>query len=265
MFARKKTKPTGSAYDLPLSLHASDGTLLHNFPAEVVVSMRHMESTLAYSKQLPDRIAIVSALSGEGVTYTALALAVTLATDLPLRVCVVELNWHTPGLLTRLSRPTIAAPRRRRWRKPIAPEIAIPSSLVGRAGLAQLLTNAATLDEVLMPTAIPNLMLLPAGDLPQHQRAAMARSDTLKQYIQELGQRFDHLILDIPAIQSTTDAVPLASLARGCCVVIRQGVTPASSVRNALDDLKHLPMLGVILNQAYTNLPRWLQPLVPNE
>jgi len=265
MFARKKLKTTASIHDLPLGLHASDGTLLHNFPAEVVGSMRHMESVLAYSEQLPDRIAMVSALSGEGVTYTALALATTLAADLPLRICAIELNWHAPGMLARLSQPSIATPRRRGKKKTAVVETSTPNPLAERGGLAQFLTNAATLDEVLMPTALPNLMLLPAGELPQHQRAAMARSGALKQCIEQLGERFDHLILDIPAVHSTTDAIALASLAHGCCVVVRQGVTPANSVRRALDDLKHLPMLGVILNQANTNLPRWMHALVPNE
>lgn len=265
MFARKKAKITTSTYDLPLSLNTSDGTLLHNFPAEVVSSMRHMESTLAYSEGLPDRIAIISALSGEGVTYTALALATTLAADLPLRICAVELNWHTPGMLGRLSQPNIAAPSRRGKKKLATVETSTPSALTQRAGLAQLLTGEATLDDVLMPTGMPNLMLLPAGEVPQHQRAAMARSAGLKQCIEQLSERFNHLILDIPAVHSTTDAIPLASLAHGCCVVIRQGVTPANSVRRALDDFKHLPTLGVILNQAHTNLPRWLHALVPNE
>ena len=62
-----------------------------------------------------------------------------------------------------------------------------------------------------------------------------------------------------------SDAIALASLGTACCLIIRQGVTPVSSVRRALDDVKHLPMLGVMLNQNRTMLPRWVQALVPQE
>lgn len=264
MLLRRKTKSAALPAALPLALHASSGALLHSFPAAVVDSVRHMENVLTYSGHLPKRIALVSALSGEGVTYSTLALATTLANDLPARVCAVELNWYSPGMAARLSEPVIARPKRRRRRKAGADE-ATPPPFAAGPGLAGVLTQGVPLDEALIPTGLPNLQLLPAGDLPAQQRPGVARGDALKQCIDQLSQRFDHLVLDIPAIHSTGDAVALASLGDGCCVVVRQGLTPAASVRRALDDLKHLAMLGVILNQAYSYLPRWMNALVPTE
>jgi Mrp family chromosome partitioning ATPase len=121
------------------------------------------------------------------------------------------------------------------------------------------------LDKALVQTALPNLALLPAGDLSPAQRPAMARSERLKDCIEQLSRRFDHILLDVPAILATSDAIALASLGTACCLIIRQGVTPVSSVRRALDDIKHLPMLGVMLNQNRPMLPRWVQALVPQE
>jgi Mrp family chromosome partitioning ATPase len=264
MLLRRKTKSPALTAALPLALHASSGELLHSFPATVIDSIRHMENVLTYSGHLPKRIALVSALSGEGVTYSALALAATLANDLPTRVCAVELNWYSPGMATRLSEPIIARPKRRR-RKTGAANPAAPPAFAGGPGLAGVLTQGTPLDDALIPTGLPNLHLLPAGDLLPQQRPGVARGDALKQCIDQLSERFDHIILDIPAIHSTGDAVALASLGDGCCVVVRQGLTPAASVRRALDDLKHLVMLGVILNQAHSYLPRWMSVLVPTE
>jgi Mrp family chromosome partitioning ATPase len=112
---------------------------------------------------------------------------------------------------------------------------------------------------------LPNLALLPAGDLSPAQRPAMARSDTLRTCIARLSRRFDHILLDIPAILATSDAIALASLGAACCVVVRQGITPVSNVRRALDDIKHLSILGVLLNQNRTVLPRWVNALIPQE
>ena len=83
--------------------------------------------------------------------------------------------------------------------------------------------------------------------------------------IEQLGERFEHIILDIPAIHSTSDAIALASLTEACCVVIRQGITPMAQVRQAVDNLQHLNLLGVVFNQMHSDLPRWMHTLIPQE
>jgi Mrp family chromosome partitioning ATPase len=85
----------------------------------------------------------------------------------------------------------------------------------------------------------------------------------LVQIIEDLSKEFDHLILDIPAIRATNDAVPLASLGDACCLVIRQGVTTAEDVRLTLDEIDHLPILGVILNRVRLKTPRVILKFIP--
>jgi Mrp family chromosome partitioning ATPase len=225
---------------------------------------------------LPARISMIAALRDEGVTYTTLALATTLAYDLAVRVCVVELNWWSPSVRTQPlpeNELTDSSTRKLRRAKKQrtgnsssnteSEDIATQAS--GMTGLATVLMGNATLDETLIQTALPNLMLLPAGNLSPAQRPAMARHDTLKACIEQLSRRFDHILLDIPAILATSDAIALASLGTSCCLVIRQGVTPMSNVHRALEDIKHLPMIGVVLNQTRMHLPRWVRALVPQE
>ena len=274
IFRKKQKAPLGA--ESALTLRTADGAPLYTFPGSVINSMRHLETSLMYKGALPARIAMVAALRQEGVTYTTLALATTLAYDLDVRVCVVDLNWSSPGVRTEPPpENTISEirPRKLFRAKKLksgssaanneSENMAIQAS--GMTGLAAVLMGNATLDEALIQTALPNLMLLPAGNLPPAQRPAMARHDTLKACIKQLSRRFDHILLDVPAILGTSDAIALASLSTACCVVIRQGVTPVSQVRRALDDLKHLSMLGVVLNQARMSLPNWVGAFVPQE
>jgi Mrp family chromosome partitioning ATPase len=232
------------------------------FPPEVVGGMRRMLTQATAIETLPARLALTSALSGEGVTYSALTMATTLASDERKKVCVVELNWRAPGMV-RLLRD--AAPRRRRlpWQKPL-PDVDsahIPDS----PGLAGILRGEASLHSALLPTVLPNLALLPAGELPEYMRPGMARSPELKQLIGSLDQYFDHVLLDVPALLSTSDAMALASLADTCYLVVRHGVTSVSDVRLALADIQHLTVPGLLLNRVKLHTPMAIQRLMPQE
>lgn len=259
MFKLRSSKH--SELGLPLSLHAADTRLRRTFDAAVVNSIRHMVTELACTGDLPRWIAFVSAQRGEGVTHTALAFATTLASDTNHRVCVVELNWWNTGVLSLLYAHTIEPSTQKQRRLPVN-SVPLPAEIASRPGLAQVLAGDAPLDEAIISTTLPNLSILPAGNLPMIQRPIIARSDTLRVLLETLGQQYDHLVLDIPAVLSTSDAIALASLGDACCVVIRHGVTPTSSVQRALDDVRHLPMLGIVYNQVSIKTPQWIRSLI---
>ena len=223
-----------------LTLAAADGTPWLTVPGEVVRSYRHMLARLTRTEPWPQRLALVSTLREEGVTYSTLALATTVTTDAAASVCVVELNWHWPGLQTSLAG-------------------------VESPGLAGVLLGQATLDEALVATDRPNLLLLPAGVMPPEKRTFFAKSEELKGVLAELCGRVDHLLLDIPAILATSDAIPLASLSKGSCVVIKQGITSIENSKRALDAIAHLNVLGVILNQITVKTPKLFLRYIPQE
>ena len=222
---------------LPLTLSSIDGTPAHVFPNAQVESLRQLLTRLDQKEQVPGRLGVVAALRQEGVTNTAMALAATLANDQLKRVCVLDLNWYWP------SESPLVAP--------------------DNPGLAAVLGNEAALEDVIAPSGWSNLVLIPAGKLARPNRPVMARSQALRELLNELDQRYDHLILDIPAILATNDSVPLASLSDACCLVIRQGVTPVEDVRLALDEIEHLTILGTVLNQAHYATPAVILKLIP--
>jgi Mrp family chromosome partitioning ATPase len=224
----------------PLELQGADGAPLITFPGVVIQDYRRMITRLINESQLPARVALIATLPEEGVTYTALALGTILANDWCKRVGVIELNWHRPGMLN-----------------------FVPSS--SSPGLAAVLENGASLDEVLIQTSLEGLALLPAGEMAFGRRTLRARGAELKTVIEQLAARFDHLILDIPAIRLTSDAIPLAALGNAACLVIRQGVTPSPEVKRALDDMQHLQMLGAVLNRVRVQTPRLILGWIPQE
>lgn len=247
MFGKNKQKNPG-ALGAPLAIKSAAGEELHVFTPEIVANVRHMVTSLAVDGGVPSRLAVVSALREEGVTHTSLALAAVLANDTAARVCAVELNWWAPGMLSLLGRGDT--------RK---------AGLGERPRLADLLAGKASLDEALIPTALSNLSLLPAGELPLEQRPTAARGAALREIVDQLAVRFDHLILDVPAVLATSDAIALASLGDACALVVRHGLTPTQSVQLALDDIRHLNILGVILTKAEFYTPRFILNLVPQE
>jgi Mrp family chromosome partitioning ATPase len=251
MFMPAKKKTLSGEYGTPVTVHVSAAALERTFDTTIVNSFRHMATELACNGGIPRIIALSSALRGEGVTYTTLAFGATLASDLNARICVVDLNWWAPSLLGQLV--------------PAAGSASVQKSFTGgsRPGLAQVLLNKLALDDALVTTDKPNLTLLPAGELSAELRPTLARSDALRELLDELAGRYDHLLLDVPAILATSDAISLISLSDACVLVVRHGITPVQSVKQALDDVRNHRMLGVVLNQVTIRTPRWIRALIP--
>jgi Mrp family chromosome partitioning ATPase len=225
-----------------------------SFPAEVIDATHHLinqagkrnrknnlEAYTAFSQNknesLPPSISMVAALRGEGVTYLSWALAATLVQDYSAKVCVVDLNWWWPFIS--------------------------PLTTTNNPGVGGIVNQKIKSEDCIVPTALANLVYLPAGNLGKHERNMIAHAPGLKALMNELTQQFDHIILDIPSIQATPNSVPLAQLGEGCCLVVRHGTTPIKDVQDTLDEIGHLTILGVILNQVKYRTPAWLERILP--
>ena len=255
----KSKREDNEAKTVPLALLAEDYTPLIVFPGEVVKSFRHTLTRLARAGSLPKRVSLVSAVREEGDTYTALALATTIANDQRINVCVVELNWWWPGMIHLITGTNLDPNIKQNGSTPIA---LTQTPQIQSLGVAGILKRQATPDEALIKTALPNLTLLPAGRLNVEQRPIAARSNELPEILEELDKRFDLLVLDIPPILVTSDAIALASYGEATYMVVRHGATSIENVRTALDDIEHLSVSGVIMNHVRTYTPQVLLRLV---
>jgi Mrp family chromosome partitioning ATPase len=223
-----------------LQLQAAGAESVYHFPLAMVQSLRQMVTRLQRDGKLAPKISIVAAHRQEGVSLTALALAATMAHDLSKTICLVDLNWWWPSQI--MSDLGSASP-----------------------GLAALLRNEIDWEQALVRTSLPNLALLPAGTVVADYRPVIARSTALKLCIEQLSERVDHILFDVPAILATSDAIPLTALSDACCVTVRQGVSTRAAVAHALDEVSHLAMLGVVLNRVQIATPQRLLKWVPEE
>lgn len=220
----RKNKKSKEQTDQSLALPAANGETAMIFSEGLVEQIRYMLARIQQDTELPKKLALTAALRSEGVTHTAYALSAVMAHDMAVRVCLVDLNWWWP--------------------------YSSPLALDEPQGLAGVLQNGISLDDALVASHWTGLSLLPAGKLDRSLRPVMARSKELKDIMDQLSQKFEYLILDIPAILATSDAVSLAGLADACCLVVQHGTTAAEDSKGALDEIRHLPMLGVILNRS---------------
>lgn len=229
----RRNKESETIKEIPsINLASPDGEVWMEFPVDVIHAARQANVRIMRTNPFPKRLSITSAVRGEGVTYLSRAMGTVLAVDLGQSVCVVEMNWWWPA--------------------------DYPEALANRPGLAEVMLGKAEIEKVIMPTAIENLALIPAGKLARGQMSSYARSEELEETLLTLSEQFDHVILDLPSVTGISEAIPLASLGDALCLVIRQGVTSVQRVKMTLDDLDHLNIIGVIMNQVNISTPSFI-------
>lgn len=225
---KRKKKIQDEVPGLTLSLNG--GEIQKDFKNEIIQSLRHLVTRTQQRGGFPERLSMVSALRKEGVSYISQALATTMAHDLDHQICLVDLNiwWPDVFFQTYLEKPS----------------------------LEQILTDNIQLEQAILPTDYPNLKILRSGEIHRQKRPVLAKSKELADFIDNLNNHFDYVILDVPAILATTDSVTLASLGTAACLVIQQGVTQVGDVSQALDEIEHLEMMGSVLNNIRIATPK---------
>ncbi len=178
----------------------------------------------------PRMVLVTSAVAGEGKTTLACHLAASLARG-GLRTLLLDADMR---------RPTA----HHLFELPLKP------------GFAELLQGQATADEVLRPTAFPDLWLLPAGRWDAAVARALAQP-RLREVLDDLRGRFDFVLLDSPPLLPVADTLLLGAKVDGVLVSVLQGVSQVRAVQQAAERLDAVGarLIGVVLNAA--QLPKY--------
>jgi succinoglycan biosynthesis transport protein ExoP len=179
---------------------------------------------LSAAGQPPKTVLITSGQPGEGKTTTAINTAISLA-QLGASVLIIDCD---------LRRPTT--------HKVLGVEYV--------QGLSTYLSQAhVTLDDVIQPLPIENLSLLPCGPIPPNP-AELIISDRMKEMLNELSVRYDHIIIDSPPLINVTDPVILSTMVDGVILVVHGGKSTRDIVRRARQELATVgaKIFGVVLN-----------------
>ena len=172
-------------------------------------------------------IVVTSALPGEGKTYCAVNLAMSIAMEKDHTVLLVDADVARPSVLRVLGVP--AAP-----------------------GLMDiLLDETMTLANVILRTNIPTLSLLPAGRNNKHATELLA-SQTMSALLEEISSRYaDRIVIfDSPPLLLTSEASVLAGQMGQVVMVIESETTTQRDVREALRRLENCPRVDLICNKA---------------
>ena len=172
-------------------------------------------------------IMVTSALPGEGKSFTAVNLAMSLATELDYRVLLVDADVARPSL-------------RRVFDLPAGP------------GLMDVLVKPEVkMSDVLLRTNIDKLSLLLSGT-PHPRATELLASDAMTRLLEEMAQRYPDriIIFDSPPLLPTTEARVLAAHMGQVVVVVQAEKTLQSDLRHALATIESCPVKLMLLNQA---------------
>ena len=170
-------------------------------------------------------IMVATVRPGQGGTSTVANLAITLAQG-GKRVILVDGDMRRPSLHKVFN-------------------------VSNDVGLSSVLANGLQIAEVLRPTEVDNLVLVPAGPIPKNAWQLL-RSQKMQEVVDALEQSCDIVLFDTPSAAVFADASVMASLVDGVVVVVRANHIPRGSelqVRHLLNKAK-VRLLGVVLNDA---------------
>jgi len=122
-------------------------------------------------------------------------------------------------------------------------------SLEKHQGLSEYLADGTNINSIIKNTEIENLKVITSGKIPRNP-AELIGCARMKDFIQDLRDRFDFVIFDSPPVISVTDPVILADMVDAFIQVVRSGKAFVPIVLRARERLENIRArsLGVILN-----------------
>jgi polysaccharide biosynthesis transport protein len=174
-------------------------------------------------------VAVTSAAEREGKTTTSSQLAFA-ALEAGQTVILVEVDAYRPAL-----------------RRVMEPG---PDHDLDGAGLLDYLSDRATLDEIVKPTATPGLSFVPAGSLATGSITGLIEQQQ-GAFIQEFAELADLVILDCPPVGPRSDAILIAAIADAVILVVDTKHSRENEVANAARLLRaaRAEVVGVVLNR----------------
>ncbi|HKO89271.1 MAG TPA: XrtA-associated tyrosine autokinase [Burkholderiales bacterium] len=172
-------------------------------------------------------IMVSSAMPGEGKSFSALNLAMSIATELDSTVLLIDADVANPTLLRILGLP--------------------PAK-----GLMDVLTDRSlNVGDVIMRTNVEKLSILPAG-MPHQRATELLASDSMTRMLSEMAARYSDriLIFDSPPLLPTTESRVLATHMGQIVVVVEAEITTHGKLKQALSQLETCPVVMTMLNKA---------------
>lgn len=178
-------------------------------------------------------IAVTSAGPNDGKTLTTLNLAVSLAREKSREIVLLDMDMRNPSVFRTLG---------------VSPA----------CELRRYLETGERTNDMFVSVASDNLMV--GGSVhPTDQASELLASSKFGDLIHMIKQgTVDPLILiDLPPVLLTDDALVLAPQVDAFLVVASEGLTGRAELSKALDLLREFPIAGLVLNRAIETVPAY--------
>jgi protein-tyrosine kinase len=176
-------------------------------------------------------ILVTSSVPGEGKTYTAINLALSIANERDKKVLLIDAD---------VARPSVSK------------ALGIKSS----PGLIEYLEGQTVeFSDIVLKTNMPGLSVIPAGKQHKHSTELLT-SNRMVQLAEELSNRYPDrmVIFDSPPLLAATQGEALAGLVGQVVLVVEAEKTPQSMVMASVGKLVFCDVVLVMLNKVKSNM-----------
>jgi capsular exopolysaccharide synthesis family protein len=172
-------------------------------------------------------LVVTSAVAEDGKSCTAVNLAVTLARATGQKVLLLEGDLRRP----------------------------VQSRNLGvdeKRGLSEFLTSEEKASDFIYKLDTVPVWLMPAGRC-EDNAADLLQGPRAHELMNRLRGWFDWIIIDAPPLLPLADANVWSQMADGILLVVREGRTPKSMLKEGLESLHQPNILGLVLNDSTTS------------
>lgn len=172
-------------------------------------------------------VMVTSTRPGEGKTFTAVNLAMSIAYERDRTVLLVDADFSRPNVPRTLG-------------------------ISARRGLIEVLENPSIdVADVMIRTSVESLSVLPAGGHHNLSTELLA-SDRMKLVIGEIARRYRDrvIIIDSPPVLSTSEPSVLAPHVAQIVFVVQADKTTKPAVKQAIELIDRGPRIGMVLNRS---------------
>ncbi|MCM2564937.1 XrtA-associated tyrosine autokinase [Janthinobacterium kumbetense] len=188
--------------------------------------LRQARATGAEAIRHGNLIVVTSAMPGEGKTYCAVNLAMSIAMEMDITVLLVDADVARPSVLKVLGLP---------------PEPGL---------MDVLLDPQLAMGDVILKTNVANLSILPAGRSNKHATELLA-SRAMSRLLAEIASRYSDrvVIFDSPPLLITSEAHALVGQMGQVVMVVEAETTTQHAVKEALRQIESCEHIHLIYNK----------------
>jgi tyrosine-protein kinase Etk/Wzc len=193
-------------------------------PSEAFKALRTGVQFSKFGKNALKTLLVTSSASGEGKTVISVNLAGTFAQD-NKRTLLIDADLRKPRIHNIFN-------------------------LQKSPGFNDYFLKKATLDEIIRPSKLENLNIVTAGTLSPNP-SELIGSKHMIDFLREMREKYDVIILDSATIITVTDTEILSSLVDASMIVVSPDSTQLNLVEKAVQLIKndHSLFLGTVLNK----------------